>query len=60
MPEANSARILSNPPNRYPRIALEPAQKPKLLGHNNGKTRMICTHVLNRGPAGIRSPIDGL
>ncbi len=20
----------------------------------------ICTHVLNRGPAGVRSPIDGL
>jgi hypothetical protein len=31
MPEANSAPILSNPPSRYPRIAPEPAQKPKLL-----------------------------
>jgi len=31
MPEANSAPILSNPPSRYPRIAPEPAQKPRLL-----------------------------
>jgi len=31
MPEANSAAILSNPPSRYPRIAPEPAQKPRLL-----------------------------
>lgn len=31
MPEANSAPILSNPTNRYPRIAPAAAQKPKLL-----------------------------
>jgi hypothetical protein len=31
MPEANPAPILSNPPGRYPRIVLQPAQKPKLL-----------------------------
>jgi integron integrase len=31
MPEANSAPILFPPPSRYPRIALPPAQKPKLL-----------------------------
>ena len=31
MLEANSAPILSNPPSRYPRIAPEPAQKPRLL-----------------------------
>ena len=24
------------------------------------KTTMIYTHVLNRGPAGVRSPVDGL
>ena len=24
------------------------------------KTTMIYTHVLNRGPAGVRSPFDGL
>ncbi len=29
-------------------------------GHNDVKTTMIYTHVLNRGPAGVRSPMDGL
>ena len=32
----------------------------ELLGHNDVKTIMIYTHVLNHGPSGIRSPIDGL
>jgi integrase len=31
-----------------------------LLGHRSVTTTMIYTHVLNRGPAGIRSPADGL
>lgn len=32
----------------------------ELLGHNDVKTTMICTHVLNRGPAGVSSPLDAL
>jgi site-specific recombinase XerD len=32
----------------------------ELLGHNDVRTTMIYTHVLNRGPSGVRSPVDGL
>ena len=32
----------------------------ELLGHSDVKTTMTCTHVLNRGPAGVRSPVDAL
>jgi len=32
----------------------------ELLDHSDMKTTMIYTHVLNRGPAGVRSPVDGL
>jgi integrase len=30
----------------------------ELLGHQDVSTTMICTHVLNRGGGGVRSPFD--
>jgi hypothetical protein len=32
----------------------------ELLGHADVSTTMICTHVLNKGGKGVRSPLDGL
>jgi integron integrase len=32
----------------------------ELLGHRSVETTMVYTHVLNRGPLGVRSPLDRL
>ncbi len=32
----------------------------ELLGHNDVRTTMISTHVLNRGGKGVKSPVDDL
>jgi len=32
----------------------------ELLGHSDVKTTMIYTHVLNKGPKGVVSPVDTL
>ena len=32
----------------------------EVLGHEDVKTTTICTNVLNRGPSGVRKPVDGL
>ena len=51
----------ANPPETYMReSAYDIRTVQELLGHNEVKTTMIYTHVLNRGAVGVRSSVDGL
>jgi hypothetical protein len=58
MEERRAHSRINQPPIKV--IASEIRTVPELLGHRDVKTTMIDTHVLNRGPAGVCSPVDGI
>lgn len=39
-------------------LVLEAVQEP--LGHSDVTTAIVCTQMVNRGPAGVRSSVDAL
>ena len=52
------------PPPRFARPVLEDGYDirtvQELLGHRDASTTMVYTHVLNRGPGTVRSPLGSL
>jgi integrase len=58
MEERRAHSRINQPPIKV--ITSEIRTVQELLGHRDVKTTMIDTHVLNRGPAGVRSPVDAL
>jgi hypothetical protein len=58
MEESRAHSGINQPPIKVITSDIRAVQE--LLGYRDVKTTMIYTHVLNRGPAGVRSPVDGL
>lgn len=54
--------FVRSPKGRRDRSTLLPASLvrtiQKLLGHRDVRTTMIYTHVIKRGPMGVKSPLD--
>ena len=58
MEERRAHSRVNQPPIKVITSEIRSVQEP--LGHRGVKTTMIYAHVLNRSPAGVRSPVDGL